>query len=176
MVPAGRAGLSLSLPLVSALPAARVGHGGPWLLWRECGAALQQLDRDSVGRTNESHVPVARRAIDGNAAIHQLLANRVDIVDAIGKVAEIAPAGIGLRIPIEGEFHHRTFALARQIFITGCSEAYEREAALLVVLAVELLQAQQPAIESEAFVEVGDANHGVKVLHGGSLGLSGCET
>ena len=35
-----------------------------------------------VGRAHERHVAVARRAVDGDAALHQLLAGRIDIGDA----------------------------------------------------------------------------------------------
>ena len=57
-------------------------------------AALQQLDGDVVGGLHEGHVAVARRAVDGDAGIHQPAAGRVDVVDPIGEMAEIAAAGI----------------------------------------------------------------------------------
>ncbi len=67
-------------------------------------AFLQDLDGDTVGRANEGHMAVARRTIDGDAVIHQVLAEGVDVIDLIGEVAEIAAAGIFLRVPIIGEF------------------------------------------------------------------------
>src|SRR6187549_2908178 len=77
------------------LPAPAVGHARPRLLRLEV-AVLQQLDRDPVGRAHECHVPVARRAVDRHPGVHQLLAGRVDVVDAVGEVAEVAPAGVVL--------------------------------------------------------------------------------
>jgi hypothetical protein len=60
-----------------------------------CGGSapspLQQLDRDAVGRPHERHMPVARRAVDGHARLRQALAGVVDIIDAVGEMAEIAP-------------------------------------------------------------------------------------
>jgi len=55
---------------------------------------------------------IARRTIDGDAAILQSLNNRVDVLDPIGEMPEIAAAAIILRIPIVGELHHRALAVA----------------------------------------------------------------
>src|SRR5690242_13023141 len=55
------------------LPLACVGHRRPRLGGLEM-AVLQQLDRNVVGRANEGHVAVARRAVDRDATVHQALA------------------------------------------------------------------------------------------------------
>ena len=70
-------------------------------------ALLQELDRDAVGRLDEGHVAVARRPVDGDAAVHQAFAGGVDVVDLIGEVAEIAAALVVLRIPVVGQFDQR---------------------------------------------------------------------
>ena len=44
------------------------------------------------GRFHERHVTVARRAVDGDASVHQALAGGVDIVDPEGEMAEVAAA------------------------------------------------------------------------------------
>src|SRR3546814_8093927 len=68
------------------LPAPGVLHGGPGLLRRQRLSLLQQLDGDAVGRAHEGHVAVARRAVDGDAAVLEALAGGVDVVDEIGEV------------------------------------------------------------------------------------------
>src|SRR5690606_7100509 len=62
-------------------PGSDVGHGGPGLGRGQTLAALQQLDRDAVGRADEGHMAVARRTIDHDPAVHQTLAGGVDILD-----------------------------------------------------------------------------------------------
>ena len=37
------------------------------------GSPLQKLDRDAIGRTDKGHAAVARRLVDGHAAILELL-------------------------------------------------------------------------------------------------------
>ena len=73
---------------------------------------MQEFDRDAVWRAYKRHVTVARRAVDGDAVVHELLAERVNVLHAVGEVAEIAAAAIFVLIPIVGEFDHRRFALA----------------------------------------------------------------
>src|SRR3546814_19131849 len=76
------------------LPDSRIGHRRPGFGGFEM-PVLQQFDRNAVGRADEGHMPVARRAVDGHASVHQSLAGGVDIVHAIGEVVEIEAAGIG---------------------------------------------------------------------------------
>ncbi len=69
--------------------------------------ALQKLDRDAVRRAHEGHVAVPRRPVDGDAGIHQPLAGLVDVVDPVGEVAEVAPALIGVLVPVVGQLDER---------------------------------------------------------------------
>src|SRR3546814_11375993 len=83
----------------------RLPHSSPTrrssdLLRRQRLALLQQLDGDAVGRAHEGHVAVARRAVDDDAAVLEALAGRVDVVDQIGEVAEVAPALVVLAVPV----------------------------------------------------------------------------
>ena len=81
----------------------------PGFLWRESVAFLQQLYRDIVGGANKGHMTVARRTINGDAAVLQSLAQGVDVVDQKGQVAEIAAAGIAFRVPVVGKFQGGAF-------------------------------------------------------------------
>jgi len=103
------------------LPHACVRHRCPGLGRRQRAALLEKLDRDGVRRADEGHVPVPRRAVDRHARVHQLLANRVDVVDPVGEMAEISPASIDFRIPVVGEFDERRLVLARPFGIAGAA-------------------------------------------------------
>lgn len=80
---------------VSSLPAAGIRHARPGFGRFEI-AVLEQFHRDPVGRLDEGHVPIARGAVDGVAGLEQALAGLVDVLDPVGEMAEIAPAGIFL--------------------------------------------------------------------------------
>ena len=43
-----------------------------------------------IGRADERHLAVARRTIDGDAELHQPVAGRIDIVDLISEMSEVA--------------------------------------------------------------------------------------
>ena len=79
-----------------ASPGSRVRHRRPGLRLRQCRAFLQQLHRDIVGRADEGHLAVARRPVDRDAGVVQTLAKRVDVVDLVRDVPEVAAAA---RIP-----------------------------------------------------------------------------
>ena len=68
---------------------------------------LQQLDGNVVRRAHEGHVAVARRPEDGHAVIGEALAGRVDVIDRVGQMAEIAAAAVAFRIPVVGELDLR---------------------------------------------------------------------
>ncbi|MNL60431.1 hypothetical protein D3C87_1842400 [compost metagenome] len=91
-----------------------------------------------------------------------MLAKLVDIVRAIGQVAEIPAAGIVLRIPVIGQFH-----LAARI--ARRPQEDQRIAALLVLAPPHLLQPQPLAIEAQAVLDIGHPDHGVQVFHGAFL-------
>src|SRR3984893_18860848 len=71
-------------------PFAGMGHRGPGLLRRQRLAFLQKLDGVLVGRAYERHHAVARRPVDGDAGLHEAVAERIDVVDLVGEGAEIA--------------------------------------------------------------------------------------
>ena len=77
-------------------------------------------------------------------AIHELLAERVDVVHLIGEVAEIAPLAVFLRIPVEGELQQRRLLLLRHVCVVGRPKEDKRVAALLVFVAAHLLHAELP--------------------------------
>ena len=108
---------------------------------------------------------VARRAVDRHAGRLELGAGRVDVVDAIGEMTEIAAAGIDLRVPIVGELDQRRLILFRPLDIAGGGEEDERVAALLVVHAPRLDEAQELE-KRDRRLEVGHADHRVQVFHG----------
>ena len=89
--------------MARSLPFAGAFHGGPGLFRLQGVALLQKLDGDSVRRTDEGHAAVAGRAVDGDAAVQEFPAGLVDVIDGEGKMAEVAPAGIFLRIPVVGQ-------------------------------------------------------------------------
>lgn len=49
-----------------------------------------------VGRAHEGHGALARRAVDGDARVHEPLAERVDVVHLVGEVAEVARLAVVL--------------------------------------------------------------------------------
>lgn len=124
---------------------------------------LEQLDRDAVGRLDEGHVPVARRAVDGVPCIQQALAGRVDIVHPVGEVAEIAPATIFLRgaavlgRPVIGEFD------LGKAFLPGRGKEDQREAPGLAVEPPHLLETDQRE-KGDRRIRIGDTDHAVEIL------------
>jgi len=64
-------------------------------------------------------VAIARRAIDRDAVVHELLAERVDILHAVSEVAEIASAVIRAFVPIVRELDHRRFTFTREFDVFG---------------------------------------------------------
>ncbi|AIJ55266.1 hypothetical protein C086_01196 [Brucella abortus F6/05-3] len=113
---------------------------------------------------------VARRAIDGDAGAFQLLAGGIDIVHHIGEVAEIAPAGIGFRVPVIGQFQFRRALRPGAICIGGGCEEDQREAALFVFDAPDFFKAKLVYIKIERLVDVADADHRVQIAHSLFLG------
>src|SRR4051812_20049905 len=146
------------------LPGPGVLHRRPGLLGRFGAAFLEKLDRDPVRRAHEGHVAVPGRPVDGDARVHQLAAGRVNIVDAVREVTEIAPARVGLRIPVEGELDERCLGLAGPLGVAGRGEEHERIAALLVVDAANFLQAELVAVEVERLIKVRHPNHRMQIF------------
>ena len=108
----------------------------PGLGGRKSVPDLEQLDRDVVGGADERHVPVARRAVDGDPAVHEPLAGLVDIVDRVSEMAEIAAFAIAAFVPIMRQFDLR-------LLVAGRGEEDQREASRLIIEAPDLLEAEQ---------------------------------
>src|SRR5205085_6743950 len=142
-------------------PVAAVRHRRPGLLRRESIATLEELDRDVVGGSDEGHVAIARRAVDGHSAFLQAAAALVDIVDTVGEVAEIAAFAIAALVPIVGE-------LDLGVLVAGGSEENEGEAALLAVVTAQLLEAEQLE-EADRRLRVRHPDHGMEIFHRASL-------
>ena len=83
-------------------PFSGIRHRFQGSLRRQRLAFLQQFDRMPVGGADEGHLAVARRPVDDDASLHQTLAKRIDIVDLIGEMTEIACFSVVLRIPVVG--------------------------------------------------------------------------
>ncbi len=151
--------------LRSLSPGPDVGHRSPGFGRRQGAVLLQQLHRHPVGRADEGHVAVARRPVDGDAALHQARARLVDVVDRIGEVAEVAAAGIGLRVPVVGQLHGRRPLGLGRLDIVGRGQEHQGEAAAGVIEARHLLEPETAAIEGQRLVQIADPHHGVKISH-----------
>jgi hypothetical protein len=103
---------------------------------------LQQLDGNIIGRADESHLTVAWRPVYDHSTIDQVLAGRVDVLDLVREVSEIATAAIGFRIPVVSELHLRGV-------ISGSREEHQGEAALRDFLARQLPQAERITVEPQ---------------------------
>ncbi len=141
-----------------ASPGTGVRHRGPRLGLRQRRAFLEQLDRDVVRRADERHLAVARRPIDRDARVAQPLAQRVDVVDLVRDVAEVAAARVFLGVPVVRE-------LDRAVLLARWCHENEREAPGFVVDAAHLLQAELVAIEVERLLEIADAHHCMQIPH-----------
>jgi hypothetical protein len=114
-------------------------------------------------------MPVAWRAVNGDAVLHQPLAGFVNIIDLISEVSEISPVTIRFRVPIIGELK------LRAVLVAGGGEEEQREAPLLTLHAPHSLEAELVAKEVERPVDIRNAHHGMQILHG-SLSLAVAET
>jgi hypothetical protein len=90
-------------PSIDGLPTTRVRHRRPRLLRRQRVTRLQQLDADVVRRTDESHVPVTRGAIDRYPATLQTLTCSIYVINSVGEVSEVASTREDFWIPIVGK-------------------------------------------------------------------------
>src|SRR6185437_12463647 len=146
-----------------------VRHRRPRLRRRFRIALLQQFDRMQIRRADEGHLAVSRRTVDGDAELHQPIAGRIDIVDLIGEMAEIAILTVFFLVPIVGEFDQRRAAslrLLQQALILGRAQEHQREFRLVIVDAADLLQSQRILIEFQRGIEIANAQHGVEITHG----------
>ena len=88
---------------------------------RPSAAARSSADRASARRP----FAVARRPVDGDADLHQLVAGRIDVVDLVGEMAEIAVLAVFLLVPIVGELDQRRAARLGQL-LQQCSRPRAR--------------------------------------------------
>src|SRR5690242_13012185 len=110
-------------------------------------------------------MPVTRRAVDGDAAIHEPFAGVVDVLHPIGEMTEVAATFVVLGVPIVGELHHRRLILLRALEIVRRTEKDEREAPALILDAAHFFEAQQIAIEMQRRLEGLHPDHGVQITH-----------
>lgn len=151
---------AVSSTFASGLPASSIVHARPRLgRWQM--AVLQQFDGDAVRRFDKGHVPITRRAVDNVARIQNTLARVVNVVDAIGQVAEIAPAGVRLcrsaifRWPVIGELY------LGDALTAGGSKKDERKAPLLAGKPADFFKPDQLE-ERNGSVRVGHTDHGME--------------
>ena len=109
------------------------GSGPPF-----CRISTEMLS----GERTKAMLPSRGGRLMVTPAFMELVAEGVDVVDLIGEVAEVAAAGIDLRVPVIGE-------LDRRILLAGRREEDQRVASLLVLVAPDLLQAEEVAVEAE---------------------------
>src|SRR5208282_1563007 len=111
---------------------------------------------------NKGHAAVTRRAVDRHAVGDKRAAGVVDVVHGVCEMSKIAAAGIGLWIPIVGEFHGSRF-------VARGGEEYVGVAAFLVRTAADLAQAEHLE-EGDRVLQRTYADHGVQIFsHGGVL-------
>ena len=147
------------LPGEPGLPAPLVGHRRPRLLARQRLAALQQLDGVAVGRSDEGHVAVARRAQDGDAE-RRAAARR-------SRRCRRPRRRGGQRSGRSGRARSGPScrsARSRRVALGAGAQEHEREAARFVLLAAQLAQAELGDEE----VERGVAGRGPAAWCGGS--------
>ena len=100
------------------------------------------------GALDVLHHQVGRR-LRGDAAVEQRLTQGINIVDAVGKVAEVAAAIVVLRVPVVGELDLR-------VLIARRCEKNQSKTALLVVIPFEFDEPQLVTVEVERRVDIAD--------------------
>src|SRR6266849_6070650 len=105
-------------------------------------------------------------------ALHQLLAGRVDVVDLVGEMTEMARLAVILAVPIVGELDERRLAgrallgLLDQRLVLGGGEKHQGVAVLLVDPAAHLLEPELLAVKIQRIVEIAHAQHRMQISHG----------
>jgi hypothetical protein len=112
---------------------------------------------------DEGHAAIARRAVDGDAGFHQLIASGVDVVDLEGQVAEVAAFAIDLGVPVEGQLQEWRLLTGGARFVFRRRQEDVGVAARLAVDATDLLHAELVAVEIEALLDVGYSHHGMQI-------------
>jgi hypothetical protein len=105
-------------------------------------------------------VAVARRAVDGDPGSLQPGAGLVDVVDLVGEMPEVAPAGVFLvRVPVVGQLDLVAGAAA------GLGKEHQRRLGSVEVLAPGLDEAEEVAVELLRFLDIRDPDHCMEKLH-----------
>src|SRR5690606_12990936 len=89
----------------------------------------------------------------------------VDVLDPISDVPEVAATGILLGVPVVGELQRRALVFPRLFQVAGSRQTNQGEPTFLAFHAGDFNHAQMVAVETQRFVEIGDAHHGMKVFH-----------
>src|SRR5215472_14097443 len=136
-------------------------------------ATLNELDLVAVGILDEGNDGGAefhrtRRPRDLDAGWLETLAGGIDVGDADGEMAEGGADGIGLLlVPVVGELDHRAAVLA------AVADESERVATVRHLALTQHLHAEKPGVEVERFLEIEDAQHGVKKTRIADSGADG---
>ena len=111
-----------------------------------------------IRRAHERHHAVARRPVDGDAGLHEAVAERIDVVDLVGEMAEIARFAVVLAVPVIGQLDQRRLAVAGalgdQVAVGRGGEEYQGVLVLVVDPPADFLQPQLVAVEIERVVEM----------------------
>ena len=132
-----------------ALPASSIAHRLPWLGWCQGITLLKQLDRDAVWRPDKGHVPVPWWPVDGHPGGHQLFAQAVYVIYAIGKMTKIPAAGIGFRVPVVSQLKCWRSRVLIAFLVTWGAQEVIREATLFTFNGLDEFKAKQVAIEMQ---------------------------
>ncbi len=90
------------------------------------------------GDLNEGHAAVARRAVECDATVYQLLAGVIDVVDLIGQVAKIPATVVGFGVPVIGDFDQRGLLRFSAGEVRWRAEKDEGESASLILITIGL--------------------------------------
>ena len=78
-------------------------------------------------------MPVMWWPVDRYTAVHQTLADSIDVVDGVCEMAEVSSLIIVFGVPVVSEFDLCAF-------IAGCRQEYQCEPALIVLVTFDFLE------------------------------------
>src|SRR3569623_942326 len=121
-----------------------------------------------IRRADESHLAIARRAVDGNPELHEAVAGRINVIELLREVSEVSILAVFFLVPVIGEFNQRRAPSLRRLqqsFVFWRAQEQQCESALVIVDSSDLLQSQRVLIEFERGIEIADTQHGVEITH-----------
>ena len=133
-----------------------------------CSSSMEMLSGE---RTNAMRPSRGGRLMVTPAFISRSQ-QRVDVVDLEGQMPEIAALAVALGVPVVGQLQERG-ARRRLRLVVRCGQEHQRVAAASFPAPADLLHAELVAIEIQALIDVGDANHGMEIPHEAVLSVSG---